>query len=75
MPTDVIVDCATGEVVETPASEEEVTPVPEPIQTAVTVTVDPQALSDAQNAIASATTVAGLRAAVLGALALLNPGE
>ena len=39
-----------------------------------TVTVDPQALTDAAAAVQAATTIAGLRAAVLNALDLLNPG-
>lgn len=37
------------------------------------VTVDPQALADAQTQIAAATTVAGLRRAVAAALDLLTP--
>jgi hypothetical protein len=42
---------------------------PGPVQ----VTVDPAALSAAQDAVHAATTVAALRTAVLAALDLLNP--
>lgn len=48
--------------------------VPDPQPTPMQVTVDPQALADAQAGIAAATTVAALRKATLAALDLLNPG-
>jgi len=47
--------------------------IPDPPVGPVQVTVDPQALADAQAAISAATTLAGLKKATLDALALLNP--
>lgn len=47
--------------------------VPELAPEPVLVTVDPQALSEAQAAVAAASTVAALRKATLVALDLLNP--
>lgn len=48
-------------------------PAVAPVPSEQTVTVDPQALTDAQTAVNSATTVAQLRKAVAAALNLLNP--